>query len=84
VTESTVQDFKLTRVQCSATASIHLVADEHVTCVYTNTYQEPSGGLTIDGTLVNNRAHAVIRVVHPPSPPVVCPSVRQPRAHAAC
>ena len=30
------------------TTSIHLVAGEHVTCVYTNAYQEPSGGLTID------------------------------------
>jgi hypothetical protein len=30
-----------------ATTSIHLVADEHVTCVYTNTYQPSSGGLTI-------------------------------------
>jgi uncharacterized repeat protein (TIGR01451 family) len=31
-----------------STTSIHLVAAEHVTCVYTNTYQQPSGGLTID------------------------------------
>ena len=30
-----------------ATASIHLVAGEHVTCVYTNRYVPPSGGLTI-------------------------------------
>ena len=29
------------------TASIHLVAGEHVTCVYTNRYVPPSGGLTI-------------------------------------
>ncbi len=35
-----------TTVQGSTT-SIHLVADEHVTCVYTNTYQPPVGGLTI-------------------------------------
>jgi hypothetical protein len=42
------------------------------------------GSATDDGTLVNNRARAVIRVVHPPSPPAVCPSARQPRAHAAC
>ena len=31
-----------------ATTTIHLVANEHVTCVYVNTYQEPNGGLTID------------------------------------
>ena len=30
-----------------ATASIDLVAGEHVTCVYTNRYVPPSGGLTI-------------------------------------
>jgi len=30
-----------------ATTSINLVANEHVTCVYTNTYQPPVGGLTI-------------------------------------
>ncbi len=30
-----------------ATASIHLVATEHVTCVYTNRYVPPHGGLTI-------------------------------------
>jgi len=30
-----------------ATVSIHLVAGEHVTCVYTNRYVPPSGGLTI-------------------------------------
>jgi len=30
-----------------ATASIHLVAGEHVTCVYTNRHVPPSGGLTI-------------------------------------
>ena len=30
-----------------ATASIHLLAGEHVTCVYTNRYVPPSGGLTI-------------------------------------
>jgi uncharacterized repeat protein (TIGR01451 family) len=29
------------------TASIHLIAGEHVTCVYTNRYVPPSGGLTI-------------------------------------
>jgi hypothetical protein len=29
------------------TASIHLVAHEHVTCVYTNRYVPPHGGLTI-------------------------------------
>jgi uncharacterized repeat protein (TIGR01451 family) len=29
------------------TASIHLVAGEHVTCVYTNSYVPPHGGLTI-------------------------------------
>ena len=31
----------------NTTASIHLVAGEHVTCVYTNRYVPPSGGLTI-------------------------------------
>ncbi|HTU98634.1 MAG TPA: DUF11 domain-containing protein [Solirubrobacteraceae bacterium] len=31
-----------------ATTDIHLVAAEHVTCVYTNTYEPPTGGLTID------------------------------------
>ena len=31
-----------------ATTSIHLVAGEHVTCVYTNRYQPPVGGLTIN------------------------------------
>jgi hypothetical protein len=30
-----------------ATASIHLIAGEHVTCVYTNRYVPPHGGLTI-------------------------------------
>ena len=30
-----------------ATASTHLVAGEHVTCVYTNRYVPPTGGLTI-------------------------------------
>jgi hypothetical protein len=30
-----------------ATAAIHLVASEHVTCVYTNRYVPPPGGLTI-------------------------------------
>ena len=42
------------------------------------------GSATDDHTLSNNRSRAVIRVVHPPAPPVVCPSARQPRAHAAC
>ena len=31
-----------------ATVDINLVANEHETCVYTNTYQPPVGGLTID------------------------------------
>ena len=30
-----------------ATANIHLVASEHVTCTYTNTYVPPPGGLVI-------------------------------------
>jgi hypothetical protein len=30
------------------TASINLAASEHETCVYTNTYQPPPGGLTIE------------------------------------
>ncbi len=64
VTESTVANYKLAGLSCSAeaagggagastadisgaTASIHLVAGEHVTCVYTNRYVPPSGGLTI-------------------------------------
>jgi hypothetical protein len=42
------------------------------------------GSATNDHTLVNNRARAVVRIVHPPTPPVVCPSARAPRAHAAC
>jgi uncharacterized repeat protein (TIGR01451 family) len=31
-----------------STTTINLVANEHVTCVFTNTYQQPVGGLTID------------------------------------
>jgi hypothetical protein len=42
------------------------------------------GSATDDRTLTNNRARAVVRIVHPPPSPVVCPSARQPRAHAAC
>jgi hypothetical protein len=42
------------------------------------------GSATDDRTLANNRAHAVIRIAHPPTPPVVCRSARGPRAHAAC
>ena len=42
------------------------------------------GSATDDRTLANNRAHAVIRIAHPPTPPAVCPSARAPRAHAAC
>jgi uncharacterized repeat protein (TIGR01451 family) len=30
-----------------STTSIHLIANEHVTCVFTNTYQQPHGGLAI-------------------------------------
>ncbi len=36
-----------TAMVSGAIATIHLVANEHVTCVYTNTYQPPIGGLTI-------------------------------------
>jgi Domain of unknown function DUF11 len=42
------------------------------------------GSATDDRTLANNRARAVVRLVHPPAPPVVCPSGRGPNAHAAC
>jgi uncharacterized repeat protein (TIGR01451 family) len=42
------------------------------------------GSATDDRTLANNRARAVVRIVHPPSPPVVCPSGRGPKAQAAC
>jgi uncharacterized repeat protein (TIGR01451 family) len=42
------------------------------------------GSATDDRTLANNRARAVVRIVHPPSPPVVCPSARGPQARAAC
>ena len=30
-----------------STAHINLVAGEHITCVFTNTFQEPPGGLVI-------------------------------------
>jgi Domain of unknown function DUF11 len=43
-----------------------------------------AGSATDDRTLANNRADAVIRIAHPPAPPVVCPSARGPHAHAAC
>jgi Domain of unknown function DUF11 len=42
------------------------------------------GSATDDQTLANNHATATIRIVHPPSPPVVCPSARGPKAQAAC
>jgi Domain of unknown function DUF11 len=42
------------------------------------------GSATDDHTLVNNHARAVVRIVHPPSPPVVCRSARGPKAQAAC
>ncbi len=45
-TASGVAGTSTTTVQ-DLTTSIHLVANEHVTCVYTNTYQPPVGGLTI-------------------------------------
>ena len=42
------------------------------------------GSATDDKTLANNHATATVRIVHPPSPPVVCPSARGPNAQAAC
>ena len=58
-----MDNYALSSVQCSATTqgtgppkstwtagattSINLVAEEHVTCVYTNRYVPPAGGLTI-------------------------------------
>jgi hypothetical protein len=63
VTESPVDDYSLTSVDCSATTTgtgppastwtagrtttIKLVAGEHVTCVYNNHYVPPGSGLTI-------------------------------------
>ncbi len=61
VTEGDVPNYRLQGIACTteptpsestyttsgATLSIALVADEHVTCVYTNEYVPPSGGLTI-------------------------------------
>ncbi len=64
VTEGTVQNFRLSSIDCTAvapdgtpgdststisggTAAIHLVAGDHVTCVYTNQYVPPQGGLTV-------------------------------------
>ena len=43
-----------------------------------------AGSATSERNLADNRARATIRVTHPPSPPVVCPSARGPMAHAAC
>jgi uncharacterized repeat protein (TIGR01451 family) len=37
-----------TVVVAGSTAHINLVASEHVTCVFTNTFQEPPGGLLIE------------------------------------
>ncbi len=42
-----------TATMTGATTEIHLVDAEHVTCVYTNTYQPPPGGLVIDKTTRN-------------------------------
>ena len=42
------------------------------------------GSAADEHNLANNRAAATIRIVHPPSPPVVCPSARGPKAQAAC
>ena len=36
-----------TVVVAGSTAHINLVAGEHVTCVFTNTFQEPPGGLLV-------------------------------------
>jgi uncharacterized repeat protein (TIGR01451 family) len=59
VTESPVDDYPLESVKCQSTihtsswtitgptASINLAAGDHVTCVYTNRYGPPPGGLTI-------------------------------------
>jgi uncharacterized repeat protein (TIGR01451 family) len=65
LTETTVPNYRLTSVDCTATGAnggpgsstttvtgatttIDLVAEEHVTCVYTNQYHVPAGGLVID------------------------------------
>ncbi|MGO9498350.1 MAG: hypothetical protein ACLQA5_16840 [Solirubrobacteraceae bacterium] len=59
VTEGAVDNYRLTSLGClsatgastatysGATATVHLVALDHVTCTYTNTYTPPPGGLTI-------------------------------------
>ena len=59
VTEGTVANYRLDRIDCSSaagtstftvsgpTAHIHLAAGDHATCVYTNAYVPPPGGLTI-------------------------------------
>jgi uncharacterized repeat protein (TIGR01451 family) len=43
-----------------------------------------AGSATTDRDLAASRATATIRITHPLSPPVVCPSARGPKAHAAC
>jgi uncharacterized repeat protein (TIGR01451 family) len=42
------------------------------------------GTATYERTVATDSARATVRIVHPPSPPVVCSSARQPSAHAAC
>jgi hypothetical protein len=54
VTESAVDNYN-TSVSCvngsatvdGRTVTIHLLAEQHVTCIFTNTYVEPTGGLRI-------------------------------------
>jgi uncharacterized repeat protein (TIGR01451 family) len=43
-----------------------------------------AGSATADRNLADNRSTATIRIVHPPSPPIVCRSGRGPLGHAAC
>ena len=59
VTEGAVANYRLDRIDCTSaagtstftvsrsTAQIHLAAGDHATCVYTNAYVPPPGGLTI-------------------------------------
>ncbi len=64
VTEGAVDGYRLDRISCrtdqgtsrfsisfpTATVAIRLAALDHVTCIYTNRYVPPSGGLTITKT----------------------------------
>ncbi len=50
------------------TAAIHLVAGEHVTCVYDNTYVPPTGNLTIDKITRDGVGSFGYTVTHPGGP----------------